>query len=44
LGVTTEWESKWYASPKDYAKKLHEDLKLREWIMKKWEVDGITRV
>ncbi|MDR2179484.1 MAG: 30S ribosomal protein S3 [Synergistaceae bacterium] len=44
LGVTTEWESKWYASPKDYAAKLHEDLKLREWIMKKWDGAGISRV
>jgi small subunit ribosomal protein S3 len=44
LGVTTEWESKWYASPKDYAAKLHEDLKLRDWIMKKWEGAGISRV
>ena len=44
LGITTEWESKWYASPKDYAKKLHEDLKLREWIMKKWDAAGISRV
>ncbi|MDR1732994.1 MAG: 30S ribosomal protein S3 [Synergistaceae bacterium] len=44
LGVTTEWESKWYAGPRDYAKKLHEDLKLREWIMKKWEGAGISRV
>lgn len=44
LGVTTEWESKWYAGPKDYAKKLHEDLKLRNWIMKKWDGAGISRV
>ncbi len=44
LGVTTEWESKWYAGPKDYAKKLHEDLKLRSWIMKKWDGAGISRV
>ncbi|MDR1978591.1 MAG: 30S ribosomal protein S3 [Synergistaceae bacterium] len=44
LGVTTEWESKWYASPKDYAQKLHEDLKLREWIMKKWDGAGISRI
>jgi small subunit ribosomal protein S3 len=44
LGVTTEWESKWYANSKDYAKKLHEDIKLRAWIMKKWEGAGISRV
>ncbi|MDR3231901.1 MAG: 30S ribosomal protein S3 [Synergistaceae bacterium] len=44
LGVTTEWESKWYAGPRDYAKKLHEDLRLRQWIMKKWTGAGISRV
>ncbi len=44
LGVTTEWQSKWYAGRKDYAKKLHEDLKLREYIMKKWEGAGISRI
>lgn len=51
LGVSTEWESKWFAAPKEYAKKLHEDLKLREYIMKrwqdpekKWEDPGISRV
>ncbi|MDO4786329.1 MAG: 30S ribosomal protein S3 [Fretibacterium sp.] len=44
LGVATEWESKWYAGRKEYAKKLHEDLRLREWIMKKWEGAAISRV
>lgn len=44
LGVTTEWQSKWYAGRKDYAKKLHEDIKLREYIMKKWEGAGISRI
>lgn len=44
LGVATEWESKWYAGRKEYAKKLHEDLKLREWILKRWEGASISRV
>ena len=44
LGITTEWESKWYANSKDYSKKLHEDIKLREWIMKKWDGAGISRI
>jgi small subunit ribosomal protein S3 len=44
LGVVTEWESKWYANGKDYAKKLHEDLKLRKWIMDRWAHAGISRV
>ncbi|GHV35727.1 30S ribosomal protein S3 [Synergistales bacterium] len=46
LGITTEWESKWYASSRDYAQKLHEDIKLRKWIMEKkeWTGAGISRV
>ena len=44
LGVATEWESKWYAGRKEYAKKLHEDLRLREWILKRWEGAAISRV
>ncbi|MEM1347509.1 MAG: 30S ribosomal protein S3 [Myxococcota bacterium] len=32
LGITKYWNSKWYAG-KDYAQWLHEDLKLREYIM-----------
>ena len=44
LGVATEGESKWYAGRKEYAKKLHEDLRLREWVLKKWEGASISRV
>ena len=44
LGVATAWESKWYAGRKEYAKKLHEDLRLREWVLKKWEGASISRV
>ncbi|MBQ9527185.1 MAG: 30S ribosomal protein S3 [Fretibacterium sp.] len=44
LGVSSEWQSKWYAGRKEYAKKLHEDIKLRSWIMKKWEGAGISRI
>jgi len=44
LGVVTEWESKWYAEGRDYAKKLHEDLKLRKWILDRWAHAGIARV
>lgn len=44
LGVTTEWRSKWYAGRKDYAKKLHEDLKLHDWIMKRWGGAAISRI
>lgn len=32
LAVTKDWRSKWYAAGKDYATKLHEDLKIRKFI------------
>lgn len=44
LGVASSWQSKWYAGRKEYAKKLHEDIKLHDWIMKKWEGAAISRV
>ena len=32
LGVASEWESKWYAGGREYAKNLHEDIKLQKYI------------
>lgn len=43
LGYVKWWDSKWYAE-KDYAKLLHEDLKLRDYIKKKLYHAGISRV
>ena len=44
IGVIRDWESKWYASGKNYHESLHQDLKLREWIKSRWEGSGISRV
>lgn len=44
LGVASEWESKWYAGGREYAKNLHEDIKLQKYIEKKWEGAGISRI
>ncbi|MFP4481935.1 MAG: 30S ribosomal protein S3 [Thermovirgaceae bacterium] len=44
LGVVRDWESKWFADGKNYAEKLHDDLKLREWIIKRWSRAGISKV
>jgi len=44
LGINKTWDSRWYASKKDYAKLLHEDLKIREFIMDKLAAAGISRV
>ena len=44
LGIVRDWESRWYSGRKDYAEKLHEDLKLREWILKRWSHAGISKI
>lgn len=43
LGINRTWDSRWYAG-KDYADLLHQDLKLRDYIVKKHSQAGIARV
>jgi len=43
LGITRTWDSRWY-SKRDYAKLLHEDIKLREYIKAKLFGAGIARI
>jgi small subunit ribosomal protein S3 len=42
-GITKPWASRWYAKH-DYAKFLQEDLRIREYILKKYESAGVSRV
>lgn len=44
LGVIKDWPSKWYASKKDYAKLLHEDLKIKNFIKERYKVAGVSKV
>lgn len=44
VGVIRDWESRWFASGKTYVKHLHEDLKLREWLKKRWFHAGVSKV
>ncbi|MDQ7082402.1 MAG: 30S ribosomal protein S3 [Aquificota bacterium] len=44
LGVTKSWDMKWYASKRDYAKTLHEDLKIRKYIKNRYRIAGISRI
>ena len=44
LGINKTWDSRWFAGKKDYAKLLHEDLKIREYIMEKLAMAGVARV
>ena len=43
LGVIRSWDSKWYEE-KNYAKWLHEDIRLREYVKKKLGQAGISRI
>jgi len=43
LGVIKTWESKWYAEA-DYAKLLHEDVKLRNYLKKRLYHAGISKI
>ena len=43
LGVIKTWDSKWYAEA-DYAKLLHEDLKIRTFLKKRLYTSGISKI
>ncbi|MFS8578469.1 MAG: 30S ribosomal protein S3 [Novibacillus thermophilus] len=43
VGIIRDWESKWYAD-KDYADLLHEDIKVREYIMKRLKDAAVSHV
>jgi small subunit ribosomal protein S3 len=43
LGVIKTWDSKWYAEA-DFAKLLHEDLKLRDFLKKRLYNSGVSKI
>jgi small subunit ribosomal protein S3 len=43
LGIIRSWDSKWYEE-KNYARWLHEDIKLREFVKEKLGQAGISRI
>jgi small subunit ribosomal protein S3 len=40
IGVNRTWSSRWYVDPREYANTLHEDLKLRKFIVNMNETRG----
>jgi len=44
LGINQTWDSRWFAGKKEYAKLLHEDLEIRDYIGDKLQGAGISRV
>jgi small subunit ribosomal protein S3 len=43
LGINRTWDSRWFAEG-DYAKMLHEDMKIRDYITEKLSQAGISRI
>ena len=44
LGVNRTWESRWYAGAGEYAKLLHEDLKIREMLKKRLKNASVSKI
>lgn len=44
LGVNKDWRAKWFAEGEQYVELLHEDLRLRELILKEMSHAGISRI
>lgn len=44
LGIVQDWKSTWYADSKKYAIYLNSDLKLREYLVKKYSTAAISRI
>ncbi|MDF2367900.1 30S ribosomal protein S3 [Sneathiella sp.] len=43
VGINRTWDSRWYAKD-DYAKLLHEDVRIREYLEKQLEQAGISKI
>ena len=43
LGINRTWDSRWYAD-RNYARLLHEDIKLREYLKKRLSQAGVSRI
>lgn len=44
LGINRTWDSRWFAEKGDYGRLLHEDFRIRDFIMKQRRQAGISKV
>ncbi|OIP59157.1 MAG: 30S ribosomal protein S3 [Candidatus Moranbacteria bacterium CG_4_10_14_3_um_filter_45_9] len=44
LGITTNWQSRWFGSKKMYSAQLRKDIEIRTFIMSKWKAAAIASV
>ena len=44
LQINRTWDSRWYADTKEYGDLLHEDLKIREYLMKELKQAAVSKI
>ena len=44
LGINRTWDSRWFAGKNEYAKLLHEDIRIREMLMKELKQAAVARI
>lgn len=44
LGIVKDWDSRWYASSKDYANYLNSDLNVRDYLFDKLKAASVSRI
>ncbi|HHV44258.1 MAG TPA: 30S ribosomal protein S3 [Firmicutes bacterium] len=44
LGIIRDWDGRWYAGKREYAELLHEDLKIRRFVKKRFYSAGVSRI
>ncbi len=44
LGINRTWDSRWFAARQEYAKLLHQDLKIRKELKQKLNAAGVSRI
>ena len=44
VGIINTWDSRWFASKKDYAKKFHADLELKKFLRNKLKSAGVVKI
>jgi len=44
LGITRDWDSKWFAGKRDYARLLHEDLAIEKMIKETLKEGGVSKI
>jgi len=43
LGIVEDWKSRWYEE-KDYSRRLHEDLKIRQFLEEKFRKASVSKI